>query len=342
MDQLVLDALERPLRSLRISVTDRCNLRCQYCMPEEEYVWLPRNDILTFEEISRLVDVFTSVGVDRVRLTGGEPLLRKDLSNLIHTLVEKSEIHDIALTTNGLLLSKHAAELHAAGLHRLTISLDTLQENRFKELTRFEGVSLVQEGIAAATTAGFSNLKIDSVVIRDVNDDELFDLLGYAHSVRAEIRFIEYMDVGGATRWSTKNVVSRAEILDRIAKQLGSVTAINEVSSAPADRFRLPNGQTFGIISSTTEPFCRSCDRSRLTADGLWYLCLYARTGTDLRKALRGGASTDELSELVKSVWTARGDRGAELRLTAEDRQSLIPIETLQKEPHLEMHTRGG
>jgi len=311
-------------------------------MPEEEYVWLPRNDILTFEEISQLVDVFTSVGVDRVRLTGGEPLLRKDLSSLVRTLVDKSEIHDIALTTNGLLLSTHAEELHAAGLHRLTVSLDTLQEHRFKELTRFEGVSLVQEGIAAATAAGFSNLKIDTVVIRDVNDDELFDLLDYAHSVDAEIRFIEYMDVGGATRWSTNNVVSRVEMLDRIAKQFGSVAAIDEVSSAPADRFRLPTGQTFGIISSTTEPFCRACDRSRLTADGLWYLCLYARTGTDLRKALRGGASTSELRELVSSVWTARGDRGAELRLTAEDRQSLIPIETLQKEPHLEMHTRGG
>ncbi len=311
-------------------------------MPEEEYVWLPRNDILTFEEISQLVDVFTSVGVDRVRLTGGEPLLRKDLSSLVRTLVDKSEIHDIALTTNGLLLSTHAAELHAAGLHRLTVSLDTLQEHRFKELTRFEGVSLVQEGIEAATAAGFSNLKIDTVVIRGVNDDELFDLLRYAHSVGAEIRFIEYMDVGGATRWSTDNVVSRLEMIDRIEAQFGSVTAIEEISSAPADRFRLPTGQTFGIISSTTEPFCRACDRSRLTADGLWYLCLYARAGTDLRKALRGGASIDELRELVRSVWTARGDRGAELRLTAEDRQSLIPIETLQKEPHLEMHTRGG
>ena len=311
-------------------------------MPEEEYVWLPRNDILTFEEISQLVDVFTSVGVDRVRLTGGEPLLRKDLSSLVRTLVDKSEIHDIALTTNGLLLSTHAAELHAAGLHRLTVSLDTLQEHRFKELTRFEGVSLVQEGIAAATAAGFSNLKIDTVVIRGVNDDELFDLLRYAHLVGAEIRFIEYMDVGGATRWSTDNVVSRLEMIDRIEAQFGSVTAIEEISSAPADRFRLPTGQTFGIISSTTEPFCRACDRSRLTADGLWYLCLYARAGTDLRKALRGGASIDELRELVRSVWTARGDRGAELRLTAEDRQSLIPIETLQKEPHLEMHTRGG
>ncbi len=311
-------------------------------MPEEDYVWLPRNDILTFEEISQLVDVFTSVGIDRIRLTGGEPLLRKNLADLVRKLVDKSKIHDIALTTNGLLLSSHAEELHAAGLHRLTVSLDTLQERRFKELTRFEGVSLVQEGIATATAAGFSNLKIDTVVIRGVNDDELFDLLRYSHSVRAEIRFIEYMDVGGATRWSTDNVVSRLEMIDRIEKQFGPVAAIEEVSSAPADRFRLQSGQTFGIISSTTEPFCRACDRSRLTADGLWYLCLYARTGTDLRKALRGGASTDELRHLVRSVWTARGDRGAELRLTAADRQSLIPIETLQKEPHLEMHTRGG
>tara|TARA_B100000029_G_scaffold501590_2_gene575332 strand:+ start:840 stop:1871 length:1032 start_codon:yes stop_codon:yes gene_type:complete len=342
VDQQVVDALERPLKSLRISVTDRCNLRCQYCMPEEDYVWLPRNDILTFEEISQLVDVFTSVGIDRIRLTGGEPLLRKNLADLVRKLVDKSKIHDIALTTNGLLLSSHAEELHAAGLHRLTVSLDTLQERRFKELTRFEGVSLVQEGIATATAAGFSNLKIDTVVIRGVNDDELFDLLRYSHSVRAEIRFIEYMDVGGATRWSTDNVVSRLEMIDRIEKQFGPVAAIEEVSSAPADRFRLQSGQTFGIISSTTEPFCRACDRSRLTADGLWYLCLYARTGTDLRKALRGGASTDELRHLVRSVWTARGDRGAELRLTAADRQSLIPIETLQKEPHLEMHTRGG
>ena len=342
VDQSVVDALARPLRSLRISVTDRCNLRCQYCMPEEDYVWLPRNDILTFEEISQLVDVFTSVGVDRIRLTGGEPLLRKDLPSLVRLLVKKSEINDIALTTNGLLLSTHAAELHAAGLHRITVSLDTLREDRFKELTRFEGVSLVQKGITAASAAGFEKIKIDSVVIRDVNDDELFDLLRYANSVGAEIRFIEYMDVGGATRWSTENVVSRTEILERIAEQFGSVTPINEISSAPADRFLLSTGQTFGIISSTTEPFCRSCDRSRLTADGLWYLCLYARAGTDLRKTLRGGASVEELRELVTSVWAARGDRGAELRLTAEDRQSLIPIETLQKEPHLEMHTRGG
>ena len=340
--QPVEDALDRPLRSLRISVTDRCNLRCQYCMPEAEYVWLPRKDILSFEEISSLVDVFTAAGVARVRLTGGEPLLRKDLPELIRLLAEKPAVADLALTTNGMLLADQATPLRDAGLHRLTVSLDTLQEDRFTEITRFAGVSIVQEGLAAAKAAGFHDLKIDTVVIRGVNDDELVDLLDYARAADAEVRFIEYMDVGGATRWSADNVMSRAEMLRAIAAERGPVTAVDEVSAAPADRFQLPSGQTFGIISSTTEPFCQSCDRSRLTADGLWYLCLYARTGTDLRKALREGASAEELGDLVAAVWTARGDRGAELRLTAKDRQPLIPIETLQKEPHLEMHTRGG
>ena len=338
----VRDALDRPLRSLRISVTDRCNLRCQYCMPEPEYVWLPREDILTFEETSALVDVFTDVGTNRIRLTGGEPLLRKDLPDLIQLLADKSAVDDLALTTNGMLLADQATALRAAGLHRLTVSLDTLRPDRFRELTRFDGVGAVQDGLAAAADAGFENLKIDTVVIRGVNDDELVALLDYGRRARAEVRFIEYMDVGGATRWSFEDVVSRARMLAIIEAERGAATPIQEASSAPAVRFRLPDGQTFGIISSTTAPFCRSCDRSRLTADGVWYLCLYARTGTDLRRLLRTGTPVAEVRELVRSVWTARGDRGAELRLAATDRQPLIPIETLQKEPHLEMHTRGG
>ena len=338
----VQDRLARPLRSLRISVTDRCNLRCQYCMPEEEYVWLPREDILSFEEIGALVDVFTDAGVDRVRLTGGEPLLRRNLPELIRGLARRPAVRDLALTTNGMLLAEQAAGLEEAGLHRLTVSLDTLRPDRFRELTRFDGVGAVQEGLAAARRAGFTDLKIDTVVIRGVNDDELLDLLAYGRDAGAEVRFIEYMDVGGATRWSAADVVSRAEVLAAIAATLGPVEAIEEVSSAPADRFRLPGGQTFGIISSTTEPFCRSCDRSRLTADGLWYLCLYARAGTDLRRRLRDGASREELRALIDAVWTARDDRGAEIRLATGDRQPLIPVETLQKEPHLEMHTRGG
>ena len=338
----VRDTFGRPLRSLRISVTDRCNLRCQYCMPEEEYVWLPREDILTFEETGALVDAFTDAGVDRVRLTGGEPLLRRDLPALIRRLADKPAVRDLALTTNGMLLADQAAGLRGAGLHRLTVSLDTLRPDRFRELTRFEGVAAVRDGLAAAAGAGFTDLKIDTVVIRGVNDDELIDLLAYGRDAGAEVRFIEYMDVGGATRWSAGDVVSRAEMLRVIGGALGPVEAIDEESSAPADRFRLSGGQTFGIISSTTEPFCSSCDRSRLTADGLWYLCLYARTGADLRKRLRAGASREELRALIDAVWTARDDRGAEVRLAAGDRQPLIPVETLQKEPHLEMHTRGG
>ena len=338
----VQDRFARPLRSLRISVTDRCNLRCQYCMPEEEYVWLPREDILSFEEIGALVDVFTDAGVDRVRLTGGEPLLRRNLPELIRGLARKPAVHDLALTTNGMLLADQSAALREAGLHRLTVSLDTLRPDRFRELTRFEGVGAVREGLAAAARTGFTDLKIDTVVIRGVNDDELIDLLAYGRDAGAEVRFIEYMDVGGATRWSAADVVSRAEMLAAISSALGTVETIEEVSSAPADRFRLPGGQTFGIISSTTEPFCRSCDRSRLTADGLWYLCLYARAGTDLRRRLRAGASREELRALIDAVWTARDDRGAEIRLATGDRQPLIPVETLQKEPHLEMHTRGG
>ena len=336
------DVLGRPLRSLRVSVTDRCNLRCQYCMPEKDYVWLPRSDILTFEETSVLVDVFTDLGVDRLRLTGGEPLLRKDLPDLIAQLAAKTALRDLALTTNGILLEDHAAALREAGLHRITVSLDTLDAARFERLTRFDELAAVLNGLERASQLGFESIKIDAVVIRGVNDDELVDLLEFGRRVPAEVRFIEYMDVGGATKWSYEDVVSRAEMIQQIGARYGAVSPIDEQTSAPADRYQLPDGLVFGIISSTTEPFCRTCDRSRLTADGLWYLCLYADEGTDLRGALRRGASAEEIRDLVSSTWAARTDRGAEMRLASHDRQALIPLETLQQKPHLEMHTRGG
>src|SRR5207253_1090855 len=268
-------------------VTDRCHLRCQYCMPEKDYVWLPRQDILEFEEIGRLVDVFTLVGVDRLRLTGGEPLVRRDLRNLVRILASKSKIRDLALTTNGVLLEEQAGALREAGLHRVTVSLDTLQRDRFRALTRFDELARVKSGIAAASKLGFSKLKIDTVVIRGTNDDELAPLLEYGRSVGAEVRFIEYMDVGGATQWSREKVVSRSEIFDALERHYGPIEPIVEETSAPADRFRIADGAVFGIISSTTAPFCASCDRSRLTADGLWYLCLYGVQGTDLRGPLR-------------------------------------------------------
>jgi cyclic pyranopterin phosphate synthase len=339
---VIRDALDRPLRNLRLSVTDRCNLRCQYCMPEEEYAWLPRKDVLTFEEMARLVDVFADLGVDKVRLTGGEPLLRRDLDRLVRLLAASPRLRDLAMTTNGVLLAEQAPALRAAGLHRVTVSLDTLRPARFQALTRRDTHARVLEGIAAVAGAGWPGLKLDTVVMRGINDDELADLIEYAASVSAEVRFIEYMDVGGATHWSRDRVVARSEMLAVLAARYGPIEPIVEESSAPADRFRLADGRVFGIISSTTAPFCRTCDRSRLTADGLWYLCLYGTRGTDLRGPLRAGASPDELAALIRATWQDRRDRGAEERLALPDRRPLVQIRELRRDPHLEMHTRGG
>jgi cyclic pyranopterin phosphate synthase len=341
MLSVLLDQFQRPLRNLRLSVTDRCNLRCSYCMPEQDYVWLPRQDILQFEEIEQLVDVFADLGVDKVRLTGGEPLLRRDLSVLVAALASRPQIADLAITTNGILLRQHARELKEAGLHRVTVSLDTLRPDRFRALTRSEELDRVLDGIAAAAPL-FPQLKLDTVVIRGTNDDELVDLIEFGRRYSAEVRFIEYMDVGGATHWSMDRVVTRDQMIASLESHYGPITPVVEASSAPADRYRLPDGTTFGIIASTTRPFCEDCDRSRLTADGVWYLCLYASRGTDLRAALRGGSSANELAEMIRSAWTARRDRGAEERLATRDRAPLISVDTLRRDPHLEMHTRGG
>ena len=338
----VLDTRGRTLRNLRVSVTDRCNLRCGYCMPEEEYVWLPREDILHFGEIAALTDVFLELGVDKVRLTGGEPLLRRDLPRLVRMLAAKPRIRDLAMTTNGVLLAEHAPALKAAGLHRVTVSLDTLDPQRFAPLTNRTTHAQVLEGIASVPRAGFTGTKLDTVVMRGVNDDELASLIEFGKSVPAEVRFIEYMDVGGATRWSMEQVVDRAEMLERLERRYGRIEPVVETSTAPADRFRLPDGTTFGIISSTTAPFCADCDRSRLTADGLWYLCLYATRGIDLRGPFRGGAGPEELKALITGGWRARTDRGAEDRLALGNRQPLVQIGGLKRDPHLEMHTRGG
>jgi GTP 3',8-cyclase len=337
------DRLGRPLRNLRVSVTDRCNLRCEYCMPEDDYVWLPREDVLHFEETSVLVDVFLLLGVDKVRLTGGEPLLRRDAPALVRMLSQKAGLRDLALTTNGVLLADQIDALHAAGLGRITVSLDTLRRDRFLSLTRFDQLEAVRAGIAAAFRV-YGQLKIDTVVIRGVNDDELVDLVEFGRSVNAEVRFIEYMDVGGASRWAPARVVSRDDILATLTRRYGAIAAVSEPgSSAPAERFALQDGTTFGIIASTTEPFCASCDRSRLTADGMWYLCLYATHGLDLRGPLRQGASPEELRQLITGGWQRRDDRGAEDRLALGDQRAFVPVQDLLKrDPHLEMHTRGG
>jgi cyclic pyranopterin phosphate synthase len=336
------DALGRPLKNLRLSVTDRCNLRCEYCMPDDDYTWLPREDVLHFEEISALVDVFVGLGVDKVRLTGGEPLLRRDIPSLVTMLAAKRGINDLALTTNGVLLADQVSALKAAGLRRLTVSLDTLRRDRFEALTRFDQLAAVHAGIAAAREH-YASIKIDTVVIRGVNDDELADLIEYGRRVNGEVRFIEYMDVGGASRWSPGRVFTSREILSALTARYGRIEAVRETSSAPADRYVLPDGTTFGIIASTTEPFCRTCDRSRLTADGMWYLCLYASRGVDLRGPLRRSASAADLQTLIAGAWRARDDRGAEDRVALGDRRAFVPVQdVLKKDPHLEMHTRGG
>lgn len=340
---MIVDRFQRPLGSLRVSVTDRCNLRCRYCMPEEEYVWLPKQSILTFEEIARLVGLFTSLGVEKVRLTGGEPLLRHDLPTLTAMLARIPGVHDLAMTTNGLLLEKQVETLRRAGLQRITVSLDTLRPERMRDLARTDRHADVLAGIAAARTAGFRQLKLNTVVIRGVNDDEIVDLVAFARAQDAEVRFIEYMDVGGATGWTAEQVFSQRDILGRLSSHYGTITAVPTPDlTAPAERFQLPDGTTFGIVASTTAPFCRSCDRSRLTADGTWFLCLYAAQGVDLREPLRNGASDADLAKLIASTWRARTDRGAETRLGLAERTPLYQVDGLRADPHKEMHTRGG
>jgi cyclic pyranopterin phosphate synthase len=307
-------------------------------MPEADYVWLPRQDLLTFEETARAVSIFSKLGVEKVRLTGGEPLLRRDLPDLVELLARDDRLREVALTTNGLLLEPQAGALKKAGLSRITVSLDTLKPERFREISRRDGLEDVLSGIEAARRAGFDGLKLDAVIVRGMNDDEILDLLDFAKSIAAEVRFIEYMDVGGATRWSKDRVVSKREMLARI----GEAEPIDLESWAPAKRFRRPDGTTFGIIASTTEPFCRTCDRSRLTADGVFYSCLYAHKGLDLRAKLRSGAGDDEIESLLGSRWSEREDRGAEMRLELAERDALVEVDRLRKDPHLEMHTRGG
>jgi cyclic pyranopterin phosphate synthase len=335
------DGLKRPLRNLRVSVTDRCNLRCNYCMPEENYTWLPTAELLSFEEISTLVDRFIALGVNKVRLTSGEPLVRKDLPTLIRLLAAKP-LDDLALTTNGVLLEELSGELKAAGLRRVTVSLDTLSRTRFLKLTRRDLHAQVVAGIGAARRIGLP-LKLDTVLIRGVNDDEVLPLLDFAAEYDAEVRFIEYMDVGGATRWSMDQVLSRQQLLAKLSSAVGPVEPLAGRGSAPAERFRLPDGRTFGIIASTTQPFCAACDRARLTADGHFFTCLYATQGLDLKGPLRAHLPPAALEQLLRDTWSGRVDRGAEQRLALrEARGPLATQAELKTQPHLEMHTRGG
>lgn len=333
------DRFGRPLKNLRLSVTDRCNLRCRYCMPEERYKWLSRSLILDFEELTRLVRIFQTLGVRNLRLTGGEPLVRRDLHVLIEQLASLS-LEDIALTTNGVLLAQQKDALFGAGLNRVTVSLDAVEPELFKQIAQRDDLPKVLEGLdSVAHTPG---LKMDSVIMNGINDNQLVPLLELGAKVGAEVRFIEYMDVGGATKWSSDLVFSQDQMLEALRSEFGKIETLPGRGSAPAQRFQLPDGQTFGIIASTTKPFCRSCDRARVTADGQLLTCLYSRMGTDLREWLRSGLSDPELAEKLHSLWQLRTDRGAEKRLELQQRGPLANARELQENVHLEMHTRGG
>lgn len=311
----ILDTRQRPLRDLRISVTDRCNFRCYYCMPpDRDYSFLPKQKVLSFEEIAAVVKVLVPLGVSRLRLTGGEPLVRRDLHLLVEMLSAIPGIEDIALTTNGYKLKGLAPVLKEAGLHRLTVSLDSLKADRFRELSGGRGdLTSTLAGLRAASKAGFP-IKLNAVIRKQTNEDEIIDLVRFARDEGYELRFIEFMDVGTLNGWNTEHVVSRDEILKAVAEVFPFESLPTDLEGKTADRFRFLDGQgRFGVIASVTRPFCGGCTRARLSADGQLYTCLFAAAGHDLKTPLRE-FGPDRVAALVSGIWRGREDRYSELR----------------------------
>jgi len=325
------DLLGRPIRDLRVSVTDRCNFRCPYCMPREifgaSHAFLPKPEVLAFEEIARVVAVMSSLGVRKVRLTGGEPLLRRDLAVLVDLLSEVEAVEDLALTTNGLLLRSVAGDLKDAGLHRVTVSLDALDEAVFRAMSGSEQpVEAVLDGIRAARDTGLA-VKINCVVQRGVNEDQILPLAQWCREERCTLRFIEYMDVGNHNRWLVSSVVPAVEIRDRLDSVHGLLPVDPAFRGEVARRYRYADGAgEVGFVSSITEPFCRDCHRARLTADGKLVTCLFATGGTDLRSVLRGGASDQELADFIRSIWARREDRYSELRSESAETERKVEM----------------
>ena len=316
----LLDTLQRPIRDLRISVTDKCNFRCPYCMPAEifgeKYEFLPKAEILTFEEITRLARIFVDLGVTKIRVTGGEPLLRRDLETLIAKLSQISDIQDLTLTTNGYLLADKAQGLKDAGLNRLTVSLDAIDDQTFNRMSgRTHGTERVLEGIRAAEKAGFQAIKINAVVQKGINDHLVIDLAQHFHNTGHILRFIEFMDVGNRNNWNLDQVVPATEIIDRIHTILPLEPLDPNYTGEVAKRYRyLDGGGEIGIIASVTQPFCGDCTRARLSTDGKLYTCLFASEGTDLRDGLRRGASNAHLRDQIARIWRRRTDRYSEIR----------------------------
>jgi cyclic pyranopterin phosphate synthase len=334
------DTQFRPMRDLRISVMDRCNFRCPYCMPREtfheKYRFLGSAERLSFEEIVRLTRLFVQLGVRKLRLTGGEPLLRANLPDLIGDLTTIAGIDDVALTTNGVLLAQHAAELKAAGLKRITVSLDSLDAQVFARMSGgLGGVEDVLDGIEHARRAGLMPIKINAVVQRGLNDHTAVDLVERFRGTGVIVRFIEYMDVGNRNHWKPELVVPSKELAAWISARWPLEPLERNYRGEVAERYGFTDGQgEVGFISSVTQPFCGDCSRARLSSDGVMYTCLFATHGTSLRDALRGGASDEALLEMIRGIWTRREDRYSELR--ADLRR------TEGQQPKVEMYYIGG
>ena len=334
---MLFDTLDRPLRDLRISVTDRCNFRCTYCMPREvfgkDYVFLPREELLTFEEIERVVRIFARLGTQKVRLTGGEPLLRRGIEDLVGKLAVIDGIDDLALTTNGSLLAKKAPALAAAGLDRVTVSLDSLDDTVFRIMSDVDfPVARVLEAIDAAAAAGLTPVKVNAVVQRDINGDQVVDMANAFRGTGHIVRFIEYMDVGTSNGWQMDDVVPAREIVAAINDRWPIEPLPGSHPGEVANRWRYLDGAgEIGVIASVTEPFCGDCSRLRLSSEGRMFTCLFATGGSDLRGPLRTGASDDEITELITAMWERREDRYSEER-------SGIPLGL----PKVEMSYIGG
>ncbi len=328
-----VDTMRRPIHDLRISVMDRCNFRCPYCMPREtfheSYRFLKSTERLDFAEILRLARVFARAGVKKLRITGGEPLLRPNLPDLIGDLTSLAGIEDIALTTNGVLLPKYATELKAAGLNRITVSLDTLDPEVFARMSGgFGGVAEVLEGIEHARRAGLGPIKVNTVVQRGVNDHTLLDLVEHFRGTGVIVRFIEYMDVGTRNHWNPALVVPSRELAARIHARWPIAPRDRNYRGEVAERHVFEDGAgEIGFISSVSQPFCGDCSRARISSDGSFYTCLFATQGVDLRGPLRAGATDDEIHELIRGVWTGRRDRYSELRASMRDAAALHKIE---------------
>ncbi len=325
MAEAIRDTFNRPLRDLRISVTDRCNFRCAYCMPAEifgeHYRFLPKSEILTFEEITRLTGIIVRLGAVKLRITGGEPLVREQLETLIAMLRPIKGVDDLTLTTNGYLLPKKAQLLKDAGLNRVTVSLDSLDDEVFRRMNgNRSSVQKVLDGITAAEQAGLRPIKINCVVQRGVNDHTIIDLARWAKDKGFILRFIEYMDVGTKNGWRMDEVVPAQEIIDRIDAVLPLTQTRRSYQSEVALRYRYQDGAgEIGVIASVTKPFCGACSRMRLSPEGSIYTCLFATEGTDLRAPLRDGASDDEIEGVIRNTWGSRIDRYSELRAEQTD-----------------------